>query len=369
MELYDLTIHELHDLLKTKKVSSVEITQSVLKRIKLAEPKTHAYVTVTEELALAQAKKADTKMASVGVQNFEPLRGIPIGIKDNFLTEGIKTTCASKILHNFVPPYNGTAVQKLLDQDIVMVGKLNMDEFAMGSSNETSHFGAAKNPWDLERTAGGSSGGSAAAVTAGECIAATGTDTGGSIRLPACLTNLVGLKPTYGRVSRYGVIAFASSLDQVGPLTKDVRDAAIMLHALAGHDPHDSTSLNLPVPDYSKSLVPDVKGWKIGIPKEYMVAGTDPEVAKSVQEAIDTLKKLGATCEEVTLPHTDYGVPTYYILATAEASSNLARYDGIRFGHRHQQEVDLINLYKKSRSEGFGAEVKRRIMLGTYVLS
>lgn len=370
VELYNCTIHELQDLLKNKKASSREITESVFKRIHSVEEKVHSYVTLTEEAALEQAKKADEILAKdSGAQSIAPLLGIPIGIKDNFLTKGVKTTCASKILNNYTPPYNGTAVQKLIDAGMIMVGKLNMDEFAMGSSNETSHFGATKNPWDLERIPGGSSGGSAAAVAAGEGFASTGTDTGGSIRLPACLTNLVGIKPTYGRVSRYGVIAFASSLDQVGPLTKDVTDAAIMLQVLAGHDPKDSTSLNLPVPDYKKFLGHSIKGWKIGVPKEYFVEGMDTDVAKALQETLSVLKKLGAECCDVSLPHTDYGVPTYYILATAEASSNLARYDGIRFGYRHGETKNLIHLYKKSRSEGFGAEVKRRIMLGTYVLS
>ncbi|QQR79297.1 MAG: Asp-tRNA(Asn)/Glu-tRNA(Gln) amidotransferase subunit GatA [Deltaproteobacteria bacterium] len=373
-ELYDLTIHELQDLLKTKKASSQEITTSVFQRIKSVEPRVQAYITLTEESALAQAKLADEKISSVGAQFIAPLFGIPIGIKDNFLTEGIKTTAGSNILNNYIPPYNGTTVQKLLDAGAIIPGKLNMDEFAMGSSNETSFFGTPKNPWDLERIAGGSSGGSAAAVAAGECFASTGTDTGGSIRLPAALTNLVGIKPTYGRVSRYGVIAFASSLDQVGPLTKDVMDGAIMLQALAGHDPKDSTSINTPVPNYVeglKKLPKDLplKGWKIAIPKEYFVEGMDAEVSKATQEAIETLKRLGAECREVSLPHTQYGVPTYYILATAEASSNLARYDGIRYGHRKSDPASLVDLYKKSRSEGFGSEVKRRIMLGTYVLS
>ncbi len=370
MELFELTIHQLQDLLKNKKASSREITESVFKRIQSVENKVHAYVTLTEETALQQAKKADEKISKNGGAIHElPLLGIPIGIKDNFLTEGIKTTCASKILNNYIPPYNGTAVQKLIDAGMILVGKLNMDEFAMGSSNETSYFGVSRNPWDLERIPGGSSGGSAAAVAAGEGFASTGTDTGGSIRLPACLTNLVGIKPTYGRVSRYGVIAFASSLDQVGPLAKDVTDAALMLQTLAGYDPKDSTSLNLSVPDYKKVLGQSIKGWKIGIPKEYFIDGMDPEVAKSMQAAISVLKRLGAECRDVSLPHTNYGVPTYYILATAEASSNLARYDGIRFGYRNSETKNLVNLYKKSRSEGFGAEVKRRIMLGTYVLS
>ncbi|HSA58948.1 MAG TPA: Asp-tRNA(Asn)/Glu-tRNA(Gln) amidotransferase subunit GatA [bacterium] len=363
MELFDLTIHELADLLKQKKASSREITESVFKRIKAVEPKVRSYVSLAEETALAQAKKAD------GTAPRGMLHGLPLGIKDNFLIEGTKTTCASRILENYVAPYTATSAQRLLDQGAVVVGKLNLDEFAMGSSTENSGVGITRNPWDLERIPGGSSGGSAAAVAAGECIAATGTDTGGSIRLPAALTNLVGVKPTYGRVSRYGIVAFASSLDQVGPLTKDVTDAAILLNALAGHDPKDSTSLNLPVPDYTKALQKDLKGWKVGIPKEYFIGGTDAEVAKALQTAIETVKKLGAECVDVTLPHTDYGVPTYYILATAEASSNLARYDGIRFGYRNREAKDLTSLYKKSRSEGFGPEVKRRIMLGTYVLS
>ena len=369
MELFDLTIHELHDLLKEKKASSREITESVFKRIKAVEPKVGSYITLTEELALAQAKGADEAIAKVGAQQAAPLQGIPLGIKDNFLIKGIKTTCASKILNNYIPPYTATSAQKMIDQGAVVVGKLNMDEFAMGSSTENSSFAVTRNPWDTERIPGGSSGGSATSVAAGECIASTGTDPGGSIRLPAALTNVVGVKPTYGRVSRYGVIAFASSLDQVGPLTKDVTDAAIMLKALAGHDPRDSTSLNIPVPDYTKSLIPDVKGWKIGIPKEYFIEGLDPEVSRAIEESIQTMKKLGAECREVSLPHTDYGVPTYYILATAEASSNLARYDGIRYGHRHPGSKGLAELYEKTRSEGFGAEVKRRIMLGTYVLS
>ncbi len=368
MELHDLTIHELSDLLKSRKASSVEATQAVFKRIKAVEPKIHAYVTLTEELALAQARKADESITR-GTQKASPLLGIPIGIKDNFLTEGVKTTAASKILHNYIPPYNGTAVQKILDQGAVMVGKLNMDEFAMGSSNETSHFRNVANPWDTSRIPGGSSGGSAAAVAAGECVASTGTDTGGSIRLPAALTNLVGVKPTYGRVSRFGIIAFASSLDQVGPLTKDVTDAALMMNVLAGHDPKDSTSFPKAAPDYTKSLVPDIKGWRIGIPKEYFIDGMDPEVSSAMKAALEALKKLGAELVDVTLPHTDYGVPTYYILATAEASSNLARYDGIRYGHRNDDARELTSLYKKSRTEGFGSEVKRRIMLGTYVLS
>ncbi len=371
-ELHDLTIHELQDLLKEKKTSSQEITTAAFKRVKAVEPKVRSYISVTEEFAFNQAQAADALLAKSPALPAASLLGIPIGIKDNFLTAGLRTTCGSNILNDYVAPYNGTAVQKLLDAGAVVTGKLNMDEFAMGSSNETSFFGTPKNPWDLERIAGGSSGGSAAAVAAGECFASTGTDTGGSIRLPAALTHLVGIKPTYGRVSRFGVIAFASSLDQVGPLAKDVLDSALMLQILAGHDPRDSTSIDTPVPNYLESLKKspkDLKGWKIGIPKEYFVDGMDADVSKAMKDAIETVKRLGAECREVSLPHTQYGVPTYYILATAEASSNLARYDGIRYGHRKKDAKNLVELYKQSRSEGFGAEVKRRIMLGTYVLS
>ncbi len=367
MELCDLTIHELHGRLKKKEIRPSEILDSVSRRIIAVEPKIHAYVTVTEEIAQERANEAD-RVIQKGSE-FPPLTGIPLGIKDIFLTEGVRTTCCSKILGDYIPPYNATTVEKLLRQGAVFCGKLNMDEFAMGSSNETSCFGPVRNPWDPDYVPGGSSGGSAAAVSAGECLAATGTDTGGSIRQPASLCGVVGIKPTYGRVSRYGVIAFASSLDQVGPITKDVTDAATMLNALAGYDPHDSTSLNLPVPDYTKALVPDVKGWRVAVPNEFFTEGLDPEVEKALRDAIELFKRLGAKVNEVSLPHTAYGVPTYYILATAEASSNLARYDGIRYGYRNKEEKDLIRLYKRSRTEGFGPEVKRRIMLGTYVLS
>ncbi len=298
------------------------------------------------------------------------LHGIPMGMKDIFLTEGIRTTCASKILSNFIAPYNGTAYQRLIDQGIVLTGKLNMDEFAMGSSNETSHFGPCRNPWDLARVPGGSSGGSAAAVSAGISYATLGTDTGGSIRQPAALCGIVGLKPTYGRVSRFGVIAFASSLDQVGPMTKDVRDCAIMMNVIAGFDPKDSTSLNTAVPDYTQYLKQDVKGLKIGLPKQYFgKGGIQASTELAVKKAWDVLKSLGAELIEVDLPHSDYGIPTYYIIAPAEASSNLARYDGVRYGYRTENPKSLHELYEKTRSEGFGNEVKRRIMLGAYVLS
>lgn len=345
----------------------MELTQAVFARIKATEERLNSYITLTEEVALAQAKKTDTARSKG--EALPELAGIPIGLKDIFITKDILTTCASKILYNFIPPYNGTAVQKLLDQQIVLTGKLNMDEFAMGSSTETSYFKKTKNPWNLEYIPGGSSGGSASAVAAGQCLGALGTDTGGSIRQPAALSGIVGIKPTYGRVSRYGVIAFASSLDQVGPMARDVRDAAILLKILAGHDPLDSTSVAREVPDYSKSLKKEVKGLKIGVPKEYFIEGIDPEVKQAVEAALKTYKDLGAELREVSLPHTEYAVPTYYILAPAEASSNLARYDGVRFGYRSPNGKNLLELYKKSRSEGFGSEVKRRIMLGTYVLS
>lgn len=367
MSLHQLSLHVLHEKIKKKEISSLEVTQSQFERIRSVEPKVSSYITLTEELALAQAKKIDEEIAKG--REVKALTGIPFALKDIFVTKGIKTTCASKILNNFIPPYNGTVVQKLLDDGIVHLGKLNMDEFAMGSSSETSHFAKTKNPWDLERTPGGSSGGSSAAVAADLCFGALGTDTGGSIRQPAALTNIVGLKPTYGRVSRYGVIAFASSLDQVGPMAKEVKDCALILNAIAGHDPKDSTSVNQAVPDYTQSLTGNIKGIKIGVPKEYFVKGMDAEIEASVRSAIKLYESMGATCEEVSLPHSEYAVPTYYILAPAEASSNLARYDGVRYGYRAQDPKDLIDMYTRSRSEGFGPEVKRRIMLGTYVLS
>lgn len=367
MELHHLTLAEAAEKLRKKEVSSLELTQATLKRIEAVDPKVESYLTVTPETALAQAKATDQKLSQG--ETLAPLAGIPFALKDIFLTRGIKTTCASKILHNFIPPYTATSAQRLLDQGIALTGKLNMDEFAMGSSTETSAFKKTKNPWDLTRTPGGSSGGSAAAVAAGLCYGTLGTDTGGSIRQPAALTGIVGLKPTYGRVSRFGVIAFASSLDQVGPMTKDVRDCAIVLNAIAGHDPRDSTSFDAPVPDYTQSLKKDCKGLKIGVPKEYFIAGTDPEIDAALKQALQTYRELGAEIHEVSLPHTEYAVPTYYILAPAEASSNLARYDGVRYGHRAAGVKDLFEMYVRSRSEGFGAEVKRRIMLGTYVLS
>lgn len=366
MEIFDLTIHELHEKLKAKEVSSVEATRAMLDRIEAVDSQVNAYITVTPEQALVQAEDADRRIAAGEIA---PLTGIPVGLKDIFVTKGIRTTCGSRILENFVPPYDGTAVAKLKEQGAVIVGKLNQDEFAMGSSNESSYFGPCKNPWDLSCTPGGSSGGSAAAIAARTATATLGTDTGGSIRQPASHCGCVGLKPTYGRVSRYGVIAYASSLDQVGPLTRDVTDSALLLGAVAGYDPMDSTSVNTPVPDYVAGLAKGVKGMKIGLPKQYFIEGLDPDVKRAMDEAIALYKSLGADIREVSLPNTEYAVATYYIIATAEASANLARYDGVRFGHRAEDARGLAQMYSKSRAEGFGPEVKRRIMLGTYALS
>jgi aspartyl-tRNA(Asn)/glutamyl-tRNA(Gln) amidotransferase subunit A len=367
MEYYQLTIHELHDMLKKGETTSRAVTESVLDRIKSVDEKVKAYITVTAEVARSQAQEADKRIRSGDFSSL--LLGIPIAVKDNMCTNGIKTTCASKILGNFVPPYDATVVAKLRKAGYVLCGKPNMDEFAMGSSTENSGFFITKNPWDLERIPGGSSGGSAAAVAAGECIAALGSDTGGSIRQPAACCGVVGLKPTYGRVSRYGLVAFASSLDQIGPITKDVTDSALLMNVLSGHDTRDSTSAEIVAPDFTRALKKDVKGMKIGLPKEYFIEGMDPEVEKAVKDAVKTLEGLGASVVEVSLPHTDYAVATYYILATSEASSNLARYDGVKYGFRAGGAKDLLDMYMKSRSQGFGSEVKRRIMLGTYALS
>ena len=316
--------------------------------------------------ALAAAKKADEEIKK---GNIKPLTGIPVALKDIVCTKGITTTCGSHILHNFVPPYNATVVEKLSAAGAIFVGKANMDEFAMGSSTETSYFGVTRNPWDLERIPGGSSGGSATAVAADECIASIGSDTGGSIRQPAALCGVVGLKPTYGRVSRFGLIAFASSLDQIGPFTKDVEDCAIMMNVLAGYDPRESTSVQTEVPDYRQFVGRDIKGWKIGIPKEYFIEGIDPEISSAIKEAISVIEKCGGKCVDISLPHTQYCLAVYYIIAPAEASSNLARYDGVKYGFRTKEARDLLDMYKKTRTQGFGAEVKRRIMIGTYALS
>jgi aspartyl-tRNA(Asn)/glutamyl-tRNA(Gln) amidotransferase subunit A len=367
MELYKLTIHELHDLLKKKEVSAVEVTKAFLHRIKTVEPYIDALICTTEDYALKQAEDADKKIAQ-GIIN--DLTGIPVIIKDNMCTEGVKTTCASKMLENFVPPYNATVVEKLAEAGSVMVAKANMDEFAMGSSTENSAFKITKNPWDLERVPGGSSGGSAASVAADETAYALGSDTGGSIRQPASLCGVVGMKPTYGLVSRYGLVAFASSLDQIGPLTKDVQDCAIVLNAIAGHDPKDSTSVDKRrKADYKEFLKEDIKGMRIGYAKEFFSHGLDEEIKEAIESSMKIFKNLGAEIVEVSLPHLEYALAAYYIVASAEASSNLARYDGIRYGHAASNYDDLIDMYMVSRSEGFGREVKRRIMIGTYALS
>ena len=367
MDFYRLTIHELHDMLKKRETTSLAVTESVLARIKAVDGKVKAFITVTAETAMRQAEEADKRLKSG--DDSSPLLGIPIAVKDNMCTEGVKTTCASKILGNFVPPYDATVVRNLKQAGYVLCGKPNMDEFAMGSSTENSGFFITKNPWDLERIPGGSSGGSAAAVAADECIGSLGSDTGGSIRQPAACCGVVGLKPTYGRVSRFGLVAFASSLDQIGPITKDVTDSALIMNVIGGHDPKDSTSADISSPDFMKALKKDVKGMKIGLPKEYFIEGMDPAVEKAVRDAVKTLESLGAKVVDVSLPHTRFAVATYYILATSEASSNLARYDGVKYGFRAEGYKDLLDMYKKTRDQGFGSEVKRRIMLGTYALS
>jgi len=366
VELFSLTIDQAHQLLSKREVTSQELTASVFKRIESVEKKIHAYITLTQELALEQARQADDLIRQ-GKGN--TLTGIPLAIKDIMCIKGVRTTCGSRILENFIAPYDATVIKKLQEHHVVVVGRTNLDEFAMGSSTETSHFGITRNPWNLERIPGGSSGGSAAAVSADECLGALGTDTGGSIRQPAACCGLVGLKPTYGRVSRFGLVAFASSLDQIGPMTKDVRDAALLMNAIAGYDPLDSTSLPIDVPDYTQVLGREVKGMRVGIPKEYFIEGVEAEVDASVKEAIKVLEGLGMEVKELSLPHTEYAVAVYYLIAPAEASSNLARYDGVRYGYRSKESTGLLDMYRCSRSEGFGTEVKRRIMLGTYALS
>ena len=367
MQLYELTAHEIAEKLAAREVSAREVTDAVLDRIGDIEGHVKAYVTVTEAVAQAQADAVDA--ARSRGETLSPLAGIPLALKDNLCTLGIETTCSSKILRGFLPPYSATVVDKLQAAGSVFVGKANLDEFAMGSSTENSAFGTSHNPWDLETVPGGSSGGSTAAVAAGEAFWALGSDTGGSIRQPAAFCGVVGLKPTYGRVSRYGLIAFASSLDQIGPITKDVHDAALLMNVLSGHDPMDSTSIDQRVPDYTKSLTRDVKGLRIGVPKEYFGEGIAPAVVSAVRTAIAQLVSMGATAEEISLPHTEYALPTYYIIAPAEASSNLARYDGVRFGHRTARATNHVDLFEKTREEGFGPEVKQRIMIGTYALS
>lgn len=367
MEIHSLTIHQLHRLLVEREVTSREATESLFRRIREVEGKVKAYLHLTEEEAFAQAEKVDRKI--IKGEPVGDLAGIPIGLKDILCTKGVKTTCGSKILENYVPFYDATVVKKLREAEAVFLGKLNMDEFAMGSSTENSGFQITHNPWNLNRVPGGSSGGSAAAVSADECIAALGTDTGGSIRQPASCCGVVGLKPTYGRVSRYGLVAFASSLDQIGPITKDVEDCAILLNVISGYDPFDSTSVNIEVPNYKSFLLNDVRGIRIGIPDEYFIEGLHPDVERSVKEAIGLFAKLGAETKQVSLPHTEYAVAIYYIIATAEASSNLARYDGVKYGFRSDRYRDLMEMYTQTRARGFGKEVKRRIILGTYVLS
>ena len=366
-DLVFLSTEEQIRRIQARTLRARTLTDAYLDRIQAVDHAIGAYITVLSDQARKRADEIDTALdrnEPVG-----PLAGIPVALKDLFVTKGVRTTAASKILRDWIPPYNGTVVERLLSAGAILLGKLNLDEFAMGSSNENSAMRTCRNPWDITKTPGGSSGGSAAAVAAGLCSFALGTDTGGSIRQPAALCGTVGIKPTYGRVSRYGVIAFASSLDQVGPLTRSAADAAIALNVLAGFDPNDSTSIDAPVPDYTAGLAQTVKGLSIGMPKEYFCADIDPQVATAVTQAINTLEQCGATIREISLPHTQYALPTYYLVAPAEASSNLARYDGIRYGFRHQNEnQSLPELYRKTRGEGFGREVKRRIMLGTYAL-
>ena len=367
MEIFELTVHELMDKLDKKEITSEEITKSYLSRIEEKEKDVQAFVTKTGEKALEQAKKIDEKIKKEGKR--AKLEGIPIGLKDNMCTKGIKTTCSSKMLENFVSPYDGTVVKKVEDEGMISLGKLNMDEFAMGGSTEYSYFHKTHNPWNLNKVPGGSSGGSAAAVAANMVPWALGSDTGGSIRQPSSLCGVVGLKPTYGLVSRYGLVAFASSLDQIGPITKDVEDNAILLNAITGYDPKDSTSMNIEKKDYTKSLIKDVKGLKIGMPKEFLGEGLNSEVKNAILDTAKKYEKLGATVEECSLDIGKEALAVYYIIACAEASSNLGRFDGIRYGYRSEKFDNLREIYINSRTEGFGAEVKRRIMLGTYVLS
>ena len=360
MNLYELTIHQAAEEIRAQRITKQELRESISKRIREVEEKVHAFVTTLKE---------DHETITEPSEHGSPLSGIPLAIKDNISTRGIKTTCSSRMLENYTPIYNATVVERLQQKGAVFAGKTNLDEFAMGSSTETSYRGVTRNPWNLERIPGGSSGGSAAAVAADECIAAIGSDTGGSIRQPAAHCGVVGMKPTYGRVSRFGLVAFASSLDQIGPITKDVTDCALLLNALCGHDERDSTSVKVDVPDFTASLTGEIRGITIGVPKEYFISGMQPEVEKAVRNALTMLEQEGATIKEVSLPHSDYAVAAYYILATAEASSNLARYDGVKYGYRTEESSDVMEMYRKTRAQGFGPEVKRRIMLGTYVLS
>jgi aspartyl-tRNA(Asn)/glutamyl-tRNA(Gln) amidotransferase subunit A len=363
MELFEFTLHELREMLAKHMTTSTEITSSILERIAAVDPEVKAFITVSDSQALERAGKIDETSDYTGIT------GIPYALKDIFCTRGLKTTCSSRILENFVPVYDAHVVQKLNEQNGVLVGKLNMDEFAMGSSTENSAFFPTRNPWNLERVPGGSSGGSAAAVAACEVPFALGTDTGGSIRQPASFCGIVGLKPTYGRVSRWGVIAFASSLDQVGTFARDVEDCALVMNIIAGHDPLDSTSVNIEVPDYSSFLKEDIKGLKIAYPREYFDEGIDPQIKSAVMCALKQYESMGAIVEEVSLPHSKYALPAYYLVAPAEASANLARFDGVRYGYRDMQAENVIDMYSSSRAAGFGDEVKRRIMIGAYALS
>jgi aspartyl-tRNA(Asn)/glutamyl-tRNA(Gln) amidotransferase subunit A len=366
MDMQQLTLAEISRALAAKQFSATELSSHLLARIKALDPQLNSFISVTEELALSQAKAADARRAA---GETGALLGAPIGHKDLFCTEGVRTSCGSKMLDNFIAPYNATVVEKLNAAGTVTLGKLNMDEFAMGSANESSHYGAVNNPWDVTRVPGGSSGGSAAAVAARLLPAATGTDTGGSIRQPAALTNLTGIKPTYGRVSRWGMIAYASSLDQAGPLARNAEDCALLLQAMAGFDPKDSTSVEQPLDDYLAALNLPLKGLRIGLPKEYFATGLDGRIAAATLAVVEELKKLGATVKDISLPNTQHAIAAYYVIAPAEASSNLSRFDGVRFGYRCEQPKNLEDLYKRSRGEGFGDEVKRRIMVGAYALS
>jgi aspartyl-tRNA(Asn)/glutamyl-tRNA(Gln) amidotransferase subunit A len=367
LSLNRLTAHEAVNLIKKKRITAYETMQDIFIQIDKVDNLIKAFLVINREEALKQAKEIDKKIKNG--EKLPPLAGVAVAIKDIIATRGTETTCGSKILKGFIPPYNATVINRLREAGAIIIGKTNMDEFAMGSSTENSAFGPTRNPWDLERVPGGSSGGSAAAVAADEAFAALGTDTGGSIRQPASLCGIVGLKPTYGRVSRYGLVAYASSLDQIGPITKDVTDCALVMNVISGHDNMDSTSVNLNVPDYLKSCQAGIKDLQVGVPKEYFIEGIDPEVKSALDKALKIFEKLGAKIEEASLPHTEYSLATYYLIATAEASSNLARYDGVQYGYRAEEYEDLSSMYRRTRSEGFGSEVKRRIMLGTYALS
>ncbi|MGP7819438.1 Asp-tRNA(Asn)/Glu-tRNA(Gln) amidotransferase subunit GatA [Niallia sp. 01092] len=367
MSLFDQKIADLHELLHKKEVSVSDLVTEAYNRIKEVDDKVQAFITLDEENAFRKAKKLDAKLVSG--EKTGALFGMPIGIKDNIVTKDLRTTCSSKILENFQPIYNATVIEKLQQAEAITIGKLNMDEFAMGSSTENSYYQKTKNPWNLNTVPGGSSGGSAASVAAGEVLFSLGSDTGGSIRQPAAFCGVVGLKPTYGRISRFGLVAFASSLDQIGPITRTVEDNAFLLQSISGLDPMDSTSANVEVPDFTKGLTGDVKGLKIAVPKEYLGEGVQEEVRQSVLDALKVLEGLGATWEEVSLPHSKYALATYYLLSSSEASANLSRFDGIRYGYRAEDAESLIDLYKRTRAEGFGDEVKRRIMLGTFALS